>query len=298
MKNTNVTILTPTYNRKDYMPRLYQSLLNQTTKDFKWLIVDDGSKDGTDEVIKQLKDEERIEIEYLWKENGGKHRAINYALKYINTEMVMIVDSDDYLTNDAIETILLYAKKYGKDKKIAGFSFLRQYPDGKINNKLFPKDNMICSYIDARINGGIGGDKAEVFFSECLKKYPFPEFPGEKFLNEDIVWIRMALDYDMVHINKAIYVGDYLEGGLTQSGKRTKILNPLGSMERGNMLMCPKCKFSVRVKGAVYYVIFSKFSKKTFRNSVKTANDKKLVFLTYPVGLAAYVFYKRKYGSS
>lgn len=298
MKNACVTILTPTYNRKEYMQRLYQSLLKQTSRDFKWVIVDDGSSDGTDEVIDNFKNERKIEIEYFWKENGGKHRAINYALKYINTEAVMIVDSDDYLTDDAIETILSYVGKYRNDKTISGFSFLRQYPDGKINNKLFPENNMICSYIDARVNGNIGGDKAEVFFSECLKKYPFPEFPGEKFLNEDIVWIRMALDYNMVHVNKAIYVGDYLEGGLTQSGKHTKILNPLGSMERGNMLMCPKCKFPVRVKGAVYYVIFSKFSKKTFKESVKTANNKKLVVLAYPIGLAAYGFYKRKYGAS
>lgn len=298
MKKGSVTILTPTYNRKGYMSRLYQSLLNQTAKDFKWLIIDDGSKDGTDEVIQQFKKEEKIEIAYFWKENGGKHRAINYAFKYIDTEMVMIVDSDDYLTADAVEIILSYMKKYEQHEKIAGFSFLRQYPDGTINNKLFPRNDMICSYIDARVNGGIGGDKAEVFFSECLKKYPFPEFPNEKFLNEDIVWIRMALDYDMVHVNKAIYIGDYLEGGLTQSGKHTKIKNPLGSMERGNMLMCPKCKFFVRVKGAVYYVIFSKFSKQTFKNSIMKANDRKLVFLTYPVGLAAYIFYKRKYGRS
>lgn len=298
MKNVSVTILTPTYNRKEYMQQLYQSLLKQTVKDFKWLIVDDGSKDGTDAVIEQFKNEKELEIKYLWKENGGKHKAINYALQYVDTEAVMIVDSDDYLTCDAIETIIVYMRKYRDNKKIAGFSFLRQYPDGKINNKLFPKDNMICSYIDARINGGIGGDKAEVFFTKCLKKYPFPEFPNEKFLNEDVVWIRMALDYDMVHINKAIYIGNYLEDGLTRSGKRTKILNPLGSMERGNMLMCPKCKFSVRLKGAMYYVVFSKFSKQSFGKSLKIAKDKKLVLFMYPAGLAAYLFYKKKYGSS
>lgn len=96
---------------------------------------------------------------------------------------------------------------------------LRSYPNGKINGKKFVPDERIASYIDARINSDdTQADKAEVFKTECLREFPFPEYQDEKFLGEDIVWIRMARKYMMVHINKVVYVGSYQVDGLTKIG--------------------------------------------------------------------------------
>lgn len=97
-----VTILTPSYNRAHTLNRLYESLEKQSKKDFEWLIVDDGSTDGTRDLVDKIKKDATITIKYIYKNNGGKHTAINEGVKIIETPLTFIVDSDDYLTEDAI----------------------------------------------------------------------------------------------------------------------------------------------------------------------------------------------------
>ena len=213
-----VTVLTPTFNRGGILNGLFQSLQKQTKKDFEWLLVDDGSIDNTKNVVEEMEKIAEFPMRYIYKENGGKHTALNVGIRQIASELTFIVDSDDTLVSDAIETILESHKKYGLQEKLCGYSFLRKFPDGKINGKSFEPDDKIGTYIECRINADdTQADKAEVFYTKCLKEYPFPEYKNEKFLGEDIVWIRMALKYQMVHINKAIYVGNYLEDGLTKN---------------------------------------------------------------------------------
>lgn len=132
-----LTILTPTYNRGGVLPQLYDSLKKQTCKDFEWVIVDDGSKDNTQEVVKAWLSDSDFSIQYFFKENGGKHTALNYAVKKIESELTFIVDSDDTLTTDAVETVLRYHKRYEDEKNICGYAFLRAYPDGSVNGKEF-----------------------------------------------------------------------------------------------------------------------------------------------------------------
>lgn len=288
----NVTVLTPTYNRAKELNKLYNSLIEQKNDEFIWFIIDDGSTDNTKEIVEQWVNEKKIKINYKIINNGGKHKAINYAMRLINTELVFIVDSDDYLTSDAIETIYKYHEKYKNNTDLCGYSFLRQFPNGKINNKKFPVDELIGSFIDIRINGNIGGDKAEVWYTRCLKEYPFPEYDNEKFLGEDVVWIDMALKYKMVHINKAIYIGDYLQEGLTNNRRKNNIESPNGCVERAKRLMYKQCNLKTRIKGALQYTIYSKFAgnKKYIRNIEK---NKILVVICYFPALLLYFNWKK-----
>ena len=206
-----ITVLTPTFNRGRRLQSLWDSLQKQTVKDFEWLVVDDGSTDGTKDLITHLQEKSNFPIRYIYKNNGGKHTALNVGIQTICSELIFIVDSDDCVTDDAVESILKIHKKYRSQNNICGYAFLRAFPDGKVNGKKFDVDEKIGSYIDVRVNGDdTGADKAEVFKTHCLKEFPFPEYPNEKFLGEDLVWVRMARTYEMVHINKAIYVGNYL----------------------------------------------------------------------------------------
>lgn len=287
-----ITVLTPTYNRIKELNKLYNSLIQQTNKNFIWFVINDGSNDETEKVVKQWIKEKKINIELKNKENGGKHKAINYAMNYINTELVFIVDSDDYLTDDAIDLIYEYHTKYENNKELCGYSFLRQFPNGEINNKKFPKEELIGSYIDVRINGNIGGDKAEVWYTKCLKEYPFPEFENEKFLGEDIVWIDMALKYKMVHINKAIYIGEYLNEGLTNNRRKNNIKYPNGCVERAKRLMYKQCNLKTRIKGALQYTIYSKFAKN--KRYIKSLEEKRvLVLICYFPALLLYLKWKK-----
>lgn len=218
-----ITVLTPTYNRAYILSKLYASLQSQTSKDFEWVVVDDGSSDNTEQLVKGWIEENKLfKIIYKRKKNGGKHRALNYAIGMVQYEYCFIVDSDDYLTTNAIERVQDWIQAIDDDKSFAGVSGLRGYIDnGRIGG--YPKSKKFRKYIDAtnlqRQRFDLGGDKAEVYRTEILRKYPFPEFEGEKFLSEDVVWDAIARDgYKFRWFNEIIYRCEYLNDGLTGLG--------------------------------------------------------------------------------
>lgn len=269
---------------------------NQTAKDFEWVIVDDGSLDDTRSIVDQWKISSDFPIKYLYKENGGKHTALNLGIKIIETDLTFIVDSDDELTPDAIETILKYYYRYGDKNNLCGYVFLRQYPDGKINGKTFEPNEKVSSYIETRINmDDTMSDKAEVFFTRCLKEFPFPEYASEKFLGEDIVWIRMARKYNMVHINKAIYQSSYLEDGLTKNRRRHNIESPIGCMFRAAEFLKKDINFKYRIKGAMQYIIYGKFAGNSVYKLMKGTTEKGLVLAFVLPALFLFIKWKRDY---
>ena len=282
-----ITVLTPTFNRGGgRLQSLWNSLQKQTVKDFEWLVVDDGSTDGTKDLITQLQEKSDFPIRYIYKSNGGKHTALNVGIQTICSELIFIVDSDDCVTDDAVESILKIHKKYRSQNNICGYAFLRAFPDGKVNGKKFDVDEKIGSYIDVRVNGDdTGADKAEVFKTHCLKEFPFPEYPNEKFLGEDLVWVRMARKYEMVHINKAIYVGNYLEDGLTNNRRKHNIASPVGCMHRAEEFMESDLKTRYRIKGGLQYIVYGRFAGVKICDLIRKSRHKVLATVCTPGGL-------------
>lgn len=259
---------------------MYASLDKQYNKNFEWMIVDDGSTDDTAQVVKELQESSDFKIRYIYKRNGGKHTALNVGVENVESKLTFIVDSDDWLKPNAIETVLRYHENYGKRNELCGYSFLRAFPDGKINGKEFEPNEWIASYIEARINSDdTMADKAEVFYTSCLKEFPFPEYPGEKFLGEDIVWIRMARKYKMVHINEAIYVGDYQQDGLTKNRRANNIKSPVGCMHRAEEFMKKDIKLKYRIKGGLQYIIYGLFADYTITELLRNSKNKLLTFV-------------------
>lgn len=281
-----ITVLTPTFNRGGGLQSLWDSLQKQTVKDFEWLVVDDGSTDGTKNLITKLQEKSDFPIRYIYKSNGGKHTALNVGIQTIRSELTFIVDSDDCVTDDAVESILKIHKKYRSQNNICGYAFLRAFPDGKVNGKKFDVDEKIGSYIDVRVNGDdTGADKAEVFKTHCLKEFPFPEYPNEKFLGEDLVWVRMARKYEMVHINKAIYVGNYLEDGLTNNRRKHNIASPIGCMHRAEEFMESDLKTRYRIKGGLQYIVYGRFAGVKIVDLIRKSRHKVLATVCTPGGL-------------
>lgn len=273
----NITVLTPTYNRGRLLQNLYKSLCVQDCKDFEWLIIDDGSSDNTEEYIKEIIKQSDFLITYYKKENGGKHTALNYAYRYIKTPLTFIVDSDDVLTPDAISTINKVYCTYRTETDLCGFSFLRGKPNGGyLSTSDVPQDGMKASFVECRINKSIGGDMAEVWFTECLKEYPFPEFKGEKFLGEDIVWIKMAQKYEMRFFNKVIYISDYLNDGLTSNRRRHNINSPNGCVARAEAFLNSKSNLKAKIKAMLQYQIYGKFAGKSNGDLFKSTKKKTL----------------------
>ena len=295
-----VTILTPAYNRAYSLPRLYQSLKAQTDRDFEWLVVDDGSVDDTRELMQGYIAENAFPIRYIRKENGGKHDALNVGIAAIDSAWTFIVDSDDWLTENAVERIRFYADRipgYDARREISALCFLRAYPDGKTNGER-PRDNeVVGNFIDRRINSHDElADKAEVYRTEVLKAYPFPVYPGERFLQENIVWIRIAFDYDMLFLNEAIYIGDYLADGLTRNVRKNKLRNPVGMYENAALLMDSRFVGIVRVKGALLYDIYYKIAHGSMLRGIPHSPNRLLAAAVLPAAYLIYWYYMVRYG--
>lgn len=225
-----ITVFTATYNREYLIGQLYQSLLSQTSYDFEWLIVDDGSTDSTDELIRQWKNNlNPFPIQYIQQKNGGKHRAINRGVQEAKGDAFFIVDSDDYLIDNAIQLIEDWWKNIASDSSLAGVSGLKANKDMSVVGDAVVFDGYVDATNLERPRYGLNGDKAEVYKTAILRKYPFPEFEGEKFLTEAVVWDKIAYDgYKIRWYNQIIYICEYREDGLTHQGMNIFFQNPKG----------------------------------------------------------------------
>ena len=287
-----LTIITPTYNRADLLVHLYGSLKSQTNKQFCWMIVDDGSTDDTFDIVSRLKGNSSFEIIYLQKTNGGKHTALNFGIKEINTELTLIVDSDDTLTEDAVQIILDVHERYKTQDRISSYTFLKG-TDAKTPIIPIERDEFVENYIVYRIKNNRPGDMAEVYKTKYLKQFPFPEFAGEKFISEDVVWIEIGKVSDAVYLNKVIYICKYLPDGLTANDKPMKFASPLGSMLRGKRLMSKECGFRENIRGAIIYSCYKKEVGKDLPHLLvlEDIRDRLLLLLVAPFA----IYFNRKW---
>lgn len=217
-----IAVFTPTYNRVNTLERLYKSLADQTCHDFEWVVVDDGSTDDTKDYFEKIsKAEKRFKINYFRQVNGGKHRAINNGIDLTDAEYFFIVDSDDCLTKNSIKQILQWIDGISEsNEKFAGVSGLIGYSESEMIGTTFPGEHLDCTALE-RSKFNINGDKSEVYKTEVLRKYRFPEIEGEKFITESVVWNRIAADgYLIRYFNEINYIGEYREDGLTKNSDR------------------------------------------------------------------------------
>lgn len=224
-----ITVFTPTYNRAYIIETLYRSLQRQTYTDFEWIVVDDGSSDNTEELFVQwIKEDNPFPIRYHKQENGGKCRGINRGLEMAQGELFFTIDSDDYLTDDALEKVVRWEMELPKDQKFCGIIANRGYSPDYTPNTLFEGD-----YLDGNafnLYDIIDGERAMIFYTDIHRQYLYPEFPGEKFMTEAVTWNRMAYDgYKIRFYNDIIWVFEYKEDGLTKKGYQIFIDNPQGT---------------------------------------------------------------------
>ena len=225
------SVFTPTYNRAYIIETLYNSLKNQTFKDFEWIVIDDGSTDNTAELFERiLADKHDFPIIYKRIENRGKHYAVNLGVNIASGRLFFIVDSDDYLPDDSLKSVLIIEKSINSEKKreYAGVAGLKGRNEHSYFGSTFVGDYMDSTYLDAPFKN-IRGDKSEVYYTYLLKKYPFPVFENERFIPESVVWNVIAADgYKLRYFNEIVYYCDYLDDGLTKQGDKKYKTIPKG----------------------------------------------------------------------
>jgi glycosyltransferase involved in cell wall biosynthesis len=224
-----LTIFTPTYNRGYTLGKLYESLTNQTCFDFEWLIVDDGSTDNTEQLLKEwLCKKNKFSIRYIKTMNQGKSRAHNKGAIEAHGELFVCVDSDDWLIESAVEIIIDAWNSY-KSFGILGMIAFRGFPDGTQRTEIGNSSVKVNTLLNFFSKAGLRGDMVWILKTNYLNKYKFPQFKGEKFVPEGYLYIDMyGKDEKLLLIKNVIYLGEYIDDGMTKSGFKHLVENPLG----------------------------------------------------------------------
>lgn len=292
MNNIQLTILTATYNRAHLLPDLYQSLCRQTCKGFIWVVVDDGSQDGTSDLVKDwMKQDNGFRIELYTQPNGGKDRAVNNGVLHVTTPYTMIMDSDDYLTDDAVGFLLKALAGISGLKALAGISGLRGESEVKALNR------MEGEWVDAsnleRKALGIDRDCCEVYRTDLLRSHPFEVWEGEKFTPEEVVWNQLALEgYKLRWFNKVTCIVRYQEGGLTLDSWGLFKKNPMGYAMMFNHRLFYSYSFRERINNILQFICCCYVGNNL--NYISHSNNKLLTYLLLPLGIALGVRRKKQ----
>lgn len=223
-----ITVFTPTYNRKYKLPQLYKSLCEQTCKDFVWLIVDDGSSDGTEELIRSWMEDHELEIQYHYQQNGGKMRAHNKGAELCETEYFVCIDSDDYLSSPSVIKDTLGFLEQNKEllerDDVSGVVSYRKMLSGSQGK--FPENVKLATLTE--LNAGYRGETTLMFKTDVLRLYPFPVVEGEKFLTENFVYDQLDERYKLLVFPYYSQDCEFHPDGITSNAWDVLYKNPKG----------------------------------------------------------------------
>lgn len=287
----SITVFTPTFNRAYCLHQVYESLCRQTSKDFKWLIVDDGSTDNTKDLVQKWMEEGNVEIDYHYKQNGGMHTGHNTAYRLIQTPFNICIDSDDYLTNNAIEIIVNQC--HNLPPNYAGIIGLDADKQGNIIGTKMPEDLCKTKLNELYLIHKVKGDKKLVYKTEIIKKYPpYPEYPDERFVPLDYIPLLIDQTYDLKPINEVLCIVEYQPDGSSMNIIKQYRKNPKGFAFSRISRIKYGITFNERFKNAIHLVSCVLFSKE-YINLWKTKHNFLVVFaIPWGILLNLYIRYK------
>lgn len=222
-----ITVFTPTYNRKSLIPHLYKSLCEQDCQDFVWLVVDDGSSDGTEELLRSWMTEGKVDIRYYYQQNAGKMQAHNRGVELCETEYFVCIDSDDYLSSPTVIRDTLAFLADNKDvlsrDDVSGVVSYRKMLSGPQGQ--FPEGVKLATLTELA-NAGFNGETTLMFKTSVIRRFRFPLVEGEKFMTEDFIYDQMDEQYKMLVFPYYSQDCEYQADGFTRNGWEVLFKNP------------------------------------------------------------------------
>ena len=202
------TVFTPSFNRAHTLPRVYESLKSQTFRDFEWLVVDDGSNDGTRELVGRWQHEALFPIRYLYQENQGKHVAFNKGVQEAQGELFLPLDSDDACIPRALERFKYHWDSIPSTQKerFSAVTALCQDHDGMLVGKRFPRDILDSDSVELVFKYKIKGEKWGFQRTDVLKQFPFPIVPEVKYVSESVVWLALSRTFKTRVVNEMLRI--------------------------------------------------------------------------------------------
>lgn len=293
MDKTNtklITVYTPTFNRAYCLPRLYESLIKQSSDNFKWLIIDDGSTDLTKDLVQEWIINKKLEIEYIYQNNQGMHGAHNSAIDLIDTELNICIDSDDFMPKDAIEIIEKSWNLIENKNQYAGIIGLDGTPDGNVLGSKLPKKIASTTLENLYHKYHVRGDKKLVYRSDVLKGFRrYPIYREEKFVPLGTLYLMIDKEFEMLCLNEILCVVEYQEDGSSKNIYRQYLRNPKGFKYARKINYEYSNFFKIKIKSIIHFISHSihEGNGKLW----KETPNKLLTFLLYPLGflLSKYV---------
>lgn len=286
-----LTVFTPAYNRAHTIGRTYESLCRQTSQNFCWLVIDDGSQDNTSILVNGWKDEGKIDITYIYQQNQGMHGAHNTAYRNIHTELNVCIDSDDYMPDDAVEIIVDFWRKNGSDK-YAGLIGLDVDMSGNLIGTDFPptlKETTLTGYNE---NGG-SGDKKLVYRTDIITKTnEYPQFEGERYVGLGCRYLEIDQTHKLLTINKPLVTVEYQVDGSSMSMYKQYWNNPKGFAYVRKHDMRYYKSFKQWVRASIHYVSSSIRSKNWA--FLKESPRPIITFFMIPFGIVLYLHIRRR----
>ncbi|EPC8421007.1 MULTISPECIES: glycosyltransferase family 2 protein [Bacillus cereus group] len=283
-----LTIFTPTYNRAYCLQGCYESLKQQTCKDFIWLIIDDGSDDYTKELVQSWISEDCISIRYYWQVNQGMHGAHNAAYEMIDTELNVCIDSDDSMPSDAVEKIISFWDENGSDQ-VSGIIALDLYKDGTVIGSKLPLNLNRSTLFNLYNKHGVTGDKKLVYRTELTRKYPYPVFKNEKYVGLAYKYYMLDQKYEMLLMNEALCYVEYMLDGSSMNMLSQYCKNPKGfAFYRKELMKLPFANRLFKYRQAVHYVSSSIIAKN--KKFIKESPCKVLTLCAVPFGIILYSY--------
>ena len=293
-----LTIHTATYNRAYILGQAYESLRAQTCKDFEWIITDDGSTDGTAELVRGWQEQDNgFPIVYNPLDHAGLPRAMNSGIEQASGDWFMRLDSDDRLTADAVKKVLEWIAEIEADESFVGVGFARCQPDGRFMKNQTPLIDPAVGYVDAsnieRAKYHLDMDMCEAQRTSLLRKYPHRYWPTETFAPEQLNHNEMALaGYKYRWRADKLYICDYLNDGLTQNDRIVK-QNPMGYAMMHNQNMLLRGSFREKMKCAMQMTALSLYAGNP--SYLKESNCMAATVLTFPAGVALSLRRRRQF---
>ncbi|WP_211335162.1 glycosyltransferase family 2 protein [Thiocapsa rosea] len=203
-QNVKFTVFTPTYNRAHTIHRVYDSLKQQTYRDFEWLVIDDGSTDKTSSLLREWEGRGDFPIRYVWQENAGKHQAFRRAVELARGELFLPIDSDDAFTSDALQTMLAHWNGIPVSVRngFTGIVTRSQDSNGKAYGRSFPKSPLDTNALDLRHRIKVRANLWGFHRTSVLREFPFPDDRDVRYVPENIVWDEIARKYQVRCINE------------------------------------------------------------------------------------------------
>lgn len=296
MDKLPLTIFTPTYNRAHLLRRVYESLVTQTCPDFEWLVVDDGSTDFTRRLVEGFVREGRIRVRYIHKENGGLYTGYNTAYANIDSELCVCIDSDDFMPEDAVETILDTWRRCGSEK-YAGligldYSLDTMQPIGGE----FPAEMKECYFPDLYIRNIHRGDSKPVTRTDLMQAVaPQTGFEGEKDFNPVYMLLQVTDTRPMIVVNKCLCIVDYQTGfdSMSEGIFRQYVRSPRSFAKLRRLEMTLK-RNTLRnlMRSATHYVSSSLIAGN--RNWLRESPRPMATLVAFPAGWLLSKYIKRK----